>query len=478
MALWQKVRDFVLGTEIKMNIEHIKTATEFLAWQDSLGHWDSWTGAQRDERDRIFKTLSEGDRYLVQRRGVEDRFDERQRVPKHQKVYPSTSGKYKLVADSYSTGKGSWNYTCGRLYTQEDDALIAEVKRNYGSFPFMWMEGHPDGHDYLICGEDYQGQTFVQLDTGKVRNLIPDEAFEGFGFCWASYKLLSPTLLLVDGCFWACPYEYRVFDVSNPVEGWPELKFPEDAPYIDSDGEVTLSPEGHLVWQTYNPIHKESGKTHRELSFEWQKKLSAHSKAKHLGASEEELTRLKAAYEAAYIDDWEDIVEEGREGEWDRAVQERVTFKLDGGKLTALEHFKSEGLLEQERRRLEWSQKRKAEVREMQERCPLYQAILEKVGGDMEGRESHSYPSQVMRWDGDENPFYFRVQLRGRTASRRDHTATVCWGAKHGPLTLENWTYGKGSMKTEFPRTLEGLRQAWEEGEAHLASEPGGESCG
>ena len=472
MGLWLKIRDFVLGKEIEMNTEHIKTAKDFLEWQDSLGDPGGWTGKQRDLREKLFKELPRSERYHVQRGGIEKFFVEENRVAERQETYESPSGKYKLVVDSYFTREGSWSYTCGRLYSQDGETPIAEVKRNYGSFPYMWMEGHPDGHDYLICGEDYQGQTFVQLDTGKVRNLIPDDAFAGFGFCWAGYKLINPTTLLVEGCYWAAPYEYRVFDVSNPMEGWPEYEFPEESPWLDPEGDIEWTEGGLLVWQKYNPIHKKSGKSLRELQVEWQEKLSAHSKAKHLGAPEEELARLKAIYEAAYVDDWEDIEDEGREDEWDRKVSHRCVFKPEDGKLVLVEEWKSDEKLELEHRRAEHERKRKEKAQELRGSCPFYKHLLEKLG-TMKGRETNSYPSQVMRWDGDENTFYFNISVRPNPYSgkRYDHTATVVWGPQHGPIRLERWVRGQGTEKVEFPRTIAGLEEAWEAGERHLAEE-------
>jgi hypothetical protein len=139
------------------------------------------------------------------------------------KTAPSPSGKYKLVISSYDQGKGYWNYTRGEVY--ENEKRIADVKRNYSAFPFSWIEGHKNGHDYLICGEDYQGQTIVELDTGKRLDHMSKGHDKGHGFCWAAHSP-SPdgTMLLVSGCYWACPYEFVIFDFSEPMSPpWKEL---------------------------------------------------------------------------------------------------------------------------------------------------------------------------------------------------------------------------------------------------------------
>jgi hypothetical protein len=79
------------------------------------------------------------------------------------------------------------------------------------------------------------GQTIVDLERAQAWNdpLWPD-GYEGSEFCWAA-SMLSPDgrTLLVDGCIWACPYEYRFYDLTDPAQGWPAL------PIRDAQGEAT-----------------------------------------------------------------------------------------------------------------------------------------------------------------------------------------------------------------------------------------------
>jgi hypothetical protein len=94
------------------------------------------------------------------------------------------------------------------------DSVIAVVNRNYSAFPFAWAEQHPNGHDFLVCGEHYMGQTVIELDTGQRRDYEP----EGKGFCWASYSVSPNKLFIaVHGCCWACPYHAMIFDFSKPL---------------------------------------------------------------------------------------------------------------------------------------------------------------------------------------------------------------------------------------------------------------------
>lgn len=99
----------------------------------------------------------------------------------------SPSGRYSLEVTPHSNGPQSWSYSKGIVRLFETGAQIAEIKRNLGAFPHSWSENHPTGHDYLIAGEDYQGQTIIELDTGKRLDYVPDAAEPGFGFCWAAH---------------------------------------------------------------------------------------------------------------------------------------------------------------------------------------------------------------------------------------------------------------------------------------------------
>lgn len=85
-------------------------------------------------------------------------------------------------------------------------------------FPFAWVEEHHNGHTYLICGEDSEGQTVIELDTTKRVDFVPSSAKDGNGFIWTSINPSPDGLILaVEGCYFACPYEVRMYDFKNPL---------------------------------------------------------------------------------------------------------------------------------------------------------------------------------------------------------------------------------------------------------------------
>ena len=157
---------------------------------------------------------------------------EANRKPGARERFRSPSGRYVLLTDRYDMGEGRWDYSRGRVYRaadlderDPDPSLppIADVKRNYGAFPFSWIEDHArTGLDYLLCGADYQGQTFVDLSTGRRVDRLSEHAERGFGFCWVAHHPAPLGLrLAVDGCVWAGPYEVRIFDAADPMNPTP-----------------------------------------------------------------------------------------------------------------------------------------------------------------------------------------------------------------------------------------------------------------
>lgn len=163
------------------------------------------------------------------------------------KVHISPLGRYRLEILNVQTTPGSWDHTEGKVYNNTSNELIATIQRNYCSFPFTFIEYHPKGK-FLVCGADYQGQTVIKLDTGSRRDFLPEEAAKGHGFCWSRHHFdVESQLLMVDGCLWACPYEFRFYDFSNPMAGWPELSHDmmidagHEWPIVTQDGRVVCS---------------------------------------------------------------------------------------------------------------------------------------------------------------------------------------------------------------------------------------------
>lgn len=319
----------------------------------------------------------------------------------------SESGKYKLVTTPFSTKEGGWNYTQGLVYTVGNDQPIAEVQRNYSSFPFEFVEDHPNGHAYLVCGEDYQGQTVVELDTGKRRDFLPPEAEKGHGFCWADYKFDKATqILLVDGCYWACPYMFRFYDFSNPMEGWPEIESEE---WIDADAKApTFEPDGAIK-----------------------------------------------TYQTREDEDSDEVVPVEK-----RELASVLTFRREGLKLVKIDEWVSEA--EKERRLSREEAQRKYEAWEANFKAtdPLYLAHLELLKdpvwkpADYAGR-GITYDGWCPDFKGKETRWCRQIMNEGPCKIE------VEWAAETGPIKLEIYRDSKKLDDQFFPHSVEGMHAAF-----------------
>lgn len=304
----------------------------------------------------------------------------------------SPSGKYKLILERFKTGKGTWNYTQGTLYKVGEDEPLGCIQRNYSSFPHQWVENHPKG-DFFIGGEDYQGQTVIQLDTGTRRDLLPEETKKGHGFCWAQYRYIEEhQLLLVAGCYWACPYEYRFYDFSDPMNGWPELEVTGDKYNVIYDSEKWPTIDSQGVITAY---------------------------------------QMKDVYD--YKDDYD--VEDISDVEWegpdpdDPDDDERSTvvatkfYKIEDGQVVFQYEWVSDREKAHRARCEEGERQYKEALKKFKETDPLYLAYLEdlkKPGLDPEGYESHGFT-----YKGGERRWCRRVLRPKRTRKGKSKGYTV-----------------------------------------------------
>jgi hypothetical protein len=221
-------------------------------WEKTVALYERLKGASWEERKAALAEVPENLQKAYHEYRKDRMYDPENAQGSEEHLSPS--GRYKLVVTSFTSGPGTWDVTEGVVFRIDSDEPIASIRRNYRAFPFLFVEGHADGHDYLIGGEDYQGQTIIQLTTGAKRGLLPEEAKQGHGFCWSSYQYNAATkLLFVDGCYWACPYEFRFYDFSDPMNGWPLLEYvPMDEEngdaYVESDHkDPTFEADGTIV---------------------------------------------------------------------------------------------------------------------------------------------------------------------------------------------------------------------------------------
>lgn len=334
-----------------------------------------------------------------------------QAVPAPSRSYPSPSGKYVLKIAGLSVPGGGWSYSRGEVF--EGDRLIARVDRNYGAFPHLFIEGHKDGHDYLVCGHDYQGQTVIQLDTGARRDALSEGAEKGWGFCWAGYTYEPERqILVVDGCHWACPYEVRFYDFSRPMRGWREIKAPETLIDLDSRP-PTFQADGTIT--TYESARNEEDE----------------DKPGPVVATR----TWKIQYGALQlVAEWVDPAEKVR-----RAEAEEAQKKYDAW----VESFRAED--------------------------PFYLAMAEAIAQPPFSPEKHdsigqTYDGWCPTWTGKERRWCRRI------ARKAPVNIDLEWGVDSGPVKLVIYRDGKKVGDVFYPHSLDGLREALDRARAEITA--------
>lgn len=127
---------------------------------------------------------------------------------------PSPSGNYAIETADYQQTKPdvNWRVTKVRITDAHSSELVAEFFVDDTHFFHAWLI--KDDTEYLICAENLcGGQTVIDLVRRDISSFAPDED----GFIWARF-FPSPdkNRIAIVGCHWACPYEVRVYDFTDP----------------------------------------------------------------------------------------------------------------------------------------------------------------------------------------------------------------------------------------------------------------------
>jgi hypothetical protein len=163
------------------------------------------------------KNIVEDSRFLRDRDEMMTYIQDKFYIPEETEIFHSPSRRFNLEIHHYYYEEGIriYNYTKG-IITDIDNKIIDIIYRDYDPFLFCWVE--MDGVEYLLCGIDYQGYSIVNLSKKETKHFVPEEAYVGSGFCWAEIMYFQhKKIIVVDGCYWACPYELVFYDFSNPM---------------------------------------------------------------------------------------------------------------------------------------------------------------------------------------------------------------------------------------------------------------------
>jgi hypothetical protein len=150
--------------------------------------------------------------YLIARQGVEPYFKKSNKQGSRTQVI-SPCGKYQLEIDHYRTIEGGWDYSRGIVTERKTATKIAEIKKCAPDFWYCWTG------KYLLCSEDPQGYTIIDLDNKTSFTYIDPKARGGLGFEWIDVKP-SPSgrYLAVQGQYMGSGKTTVVYDFRAPTK--------------------------------------------------------------------------------------------------------------------------------------------------------------------------------------------------------------------------------------------------------------------
>ena len=210
-------------------------------------------------------------KYRERRAEIERCFRRSNCLPKTAETFVSPDAQFSLQVTEYRARPDDCNYSRGRVTRARDGRVIADIRRNYSDFWHAWI-AHPNGDNYLLCGEDYQGQTVVNLTREQVRSWFPDSGYEGWGFCWtAAYPSPNGRNLAVDGCYWGAPYEVVIYDFRRP----DELPYPERSRHPGIFRWIGWVDSSTFEYEAKFGVRAVDGKRYEELTKQEQEAVDA-----------------------------------------------------------------------------------------------------------------------------------------------------------------------------------------------------------
>ena len=122
---------------------------------------------------------------------------------------------YRIEWEHYRQNKPNhdWVATRVKVFDNRSSEVLFEFFKDDSHTFHTWMNLNET--DYLVCAEILcGGQTVIDLTNRKMASYADGTD----GFIWAQFfpSPDSKTLAVV-GCFWACPYEIKIYDFSEPM---------------------------------------------------------------------------------------------------------------------------------------------------------------------------------------------------------------------------------------------------------------------
>jgi hypothetical protein len=150
---------------------------------------------------------------------IERCFELAQTLPWEHLSEPSPSGIYLLNVDMCAGGdsKHAWGLAVATITERLTGEVVAQVTRDDDRFWHCWIECN--GVEYMVCSEDTEGQTVIDLTHRRVESYAASDDQSDDQIVWVEfYPSPSRMRLAVVGCHWGGPYFTAVYDFHEPME--------------------------------------------------------------------------------------------------------------------------------------------------------------------------------------------------------------------------------------------------------------------
>ena len=144
-------------------------------------------------------------------------FDKNNRLGIDEHYELSESGLYYYTSERYrqTDPKRNWIVCKIEIWDIEKSVKIFEYLTNSDDMDYCSCWVHKNGKEYLMLPEAFQGQSVFDVSSKQLFSFYSRED----PFIWQSiHPSPNGNKVAVDGCYWACPNELRVYNTENITE--------------------------------------------------------------------------------------------------------------------------------------------------------------------------------------------------------------------------------------------------------------------
>jgi len=143
--------------------------------------------------------------------------------------------------------------TFNNMYDFHESLLLSKYLKNTdltGFFELIYFLSFPQRNmRYIFFPLDLYGYSILNLTTQTAYHYVPEVSTGGETFIWTDVAYSGTDKIAVEGCYWACPYKFEIYDFTEPEKlPYPLLFRQED---IEPDNMNELEFDGWVSPNEY-----------------------------------------------------------------------------------------------------------------------------------------------------------------------------------------------------------------------------------